>query len=108
MKFFICLSMLCCVLIAPMVLHAEIPAGTDYSQINKTTNPESAYRVRTFRAYLPQDAVRNTLRTNNYSAFENPTGIYYTAGEQITVEVQGIPPRILPLLFIILTVKGAC
>lgn len=98
MKFFICLSMLCCVLITPMVLHAEIPAGTDYSQINKTSNPESAYRVRTFRAYLPQDAVRNTLRTNNYSAFENPTGIYYSAGEQITVEVQGDTPKDLTFI----------
>ena len=74
MKFSAVFSLFLGVLMAPLV-HAEIPAGTDYSLINKTENTESAYRNRVFRAYLPQALVRERLRTNNYSAFENPTGI---------------------------------
>ena len=86
-------------LIAAPVVQAAVPTGTDYSQINKTADRETAYRNRTFHAYLPLKQVRDTLRTNNYSVFENPTGIYYTAGEQVTVEVQGESPQ--GLVFII-------
>lgn len=75
------------------VVQAEIPAGTDYSLINKSQDAEAAYRSRSFRAYLPLSVVKDRLRTNNYSMFENPTGIYYTKGEQVTVDVQGDAPR---------------
>lgn len=76
-----------------MPLQAAIPAGTDYSQLNKSADVESAYRNREFRAYLTQELVRERLRTNNYSPFENPTGIFYRAGEQVTIEVQGDAPQ---------------
>ena len=92
MKFSAVLSFVFGVLLAPMV-HADIPSGTDYSLINKTENSDAAYRNRVFKAYLPQSVVRERLRTNNYSAFENPTGIYYVKGETVTVEVQGEAPQ---------------
>lgn len=75
------------------VVQAEIPSGTDYSLINKSQDAEAAYRSRSFCAYLPLSVVKDRLRTNNYSMFENPTGIYYTKGEQVTVEVQGDAPH---------------
>ena len=77
---------------------AAIPAGTDYSLINKEADRENAYRRRTFRAYLPLETVRTRLRTNNYSRFENPTGIYYSDGEQIVVYVEGESPDDLTLI----------
>lgn len=76
-----------------MPLHAEIPAGTDYSQLNTSVDTEAAYRNREFRAYLPQEIVRERLRTNNYSPFENPTGIFYRSGELVTIDVQGDAPK---------------
>lgn len=92
MKFSAVIACAVCLWTAPMV-QAEIPAGTDYSLINKTQDADAAYRNRTFRAYLPLSVVSERLRTNNYSIFENPTGIYYSKGEQVTVEVQGDAPR---------------
>lgn len=83
---------LACLYAVPLA-PAAVPAGTDYSQINKTVDQETAYRNRTFCAYLPLEQIRDTLRTNNYSHFENPTGIYYTAGETFTVEVHGEAPQ---------------
>ena len=75
------------------VVQAAIPSGTDYSFINKSQDAEAAYRSRSFCAYLPLSVVKDRLRTNNYSMFENPTGIYYTKGEQVTVDVQGDAPH---------------
>lgn len=92
MKIF-ALAALALSLFATPLVQAEIPAGTDYSMINKTPDAEAAYRNRTFRAYLPIAVVRERLRTNNYSAFENPTGIFYVKGELVTVEVQGDVPE---------------
>lgn len=77
---------------------AAVPAGTDYSLINKEEDREKAYRQRAFRAYLPQEIVRARLRTNNYSQFENPTGIYYSAGESVVVYVEGEAPDDLALI----------
>ncbi|MBR3944794.1 MAG: M60 family metallopeptidase [Akkermansia sp.] len=75
------------------MVQAAIPSGTDYSFINKSQDAEAAYRSRSFCAYLPLSVVKDRLRTNNYSMFENPTGIYYTKGEQVTVDVQGDAPH---------------
>lgn len=82
---------------APLV-QAEIPVGTDYSTLNQSADMEKAYRDREFRAYLPLETVRRTLRTNNYSSFENPTGIFYTAGETFTVELPADAPKDLRLI----------
>ena len=73
-------------------LKAEIPAGTDYSALNSAADMEQAYRNRAFKAYLPLETIRERLCTNNYSPFENPTGIFFTAGETVKVELQGEVP----------------
>lgn len=82
---------------APVI--GETPVrGTDYALINKNDDRETAYRRRAFRAFLPLDSVRSKLRTNNYSLFENPTGIYYTPGEPVVVHVNGDPPANLTFI----------
>lgn len=73
-------------------LKAEIPAGTDYSALNSAADMEQAYRNRAFKAYFPLETIRERLCTNNYSPFENPTGIFFTAGEAVKVELQGEVP----------------
>lgn len=84
--------------VAGIPLQAEVPAGTDYSTLNSGTDREQAYRHREFRAYLPLEKVRESLRCNNYSHFENPTGIYFTKGEQVTITVEGQAPAGLALI----------
>lgn len=69
------------------LLADTIPAGTDVSLINK--GGEQAFRQRVIRAYLPLDEVKKRLKTNNYSAFENPTGIFMNEGETVTITVKG-------------------
>ncbi len=68
-------------------IQAAVPAGTDYSTLNSSADVEAAYRDRYYRAYLPIEEVREKLRTNNYSHYENPTGIYVTRGETLTTTV---------------------
>ena len=92
MKFFAYVLMMVGLLSAP-VLNAKVPEGTDYSQLNTGGDKDSVYRNRVFRAYLPLQVLRETLRTNNYSSFENPTGIYYSAGETVTVDIEGEAPQ---------------
>lgn len=97
MKLFVCITAAFSVLFAPWAT-AEIPQGTDYSQLNKVADADAAYRNRVFRAYLPQEIVRERLRTNNYSAFENPTGIFYTAGETVRIMLPEDAPQGLSLI----------
>ncbi len=73
-----------------------IPTGTDVSLINQ--QGETAYRNRSIRAYLPLDKVRKRLKTSSYSAFENPTGIFFSKGEQITISVKGDSVQELTLI----------
>ena len=97
MKFLAHVLMMVGLLAAP-VLSAKVPEGTDYSQLNAQGDKDSVYRNRTFKAYLPLQVLRDTLRTNNYSLFENPTGIYYTAGENVTVDIEGETPQGVSLI----------
>ena len=88
MKVFLC-SILMLFACGMMPLQAAVPQGTDYSSLNCSADREMAYRNRQFRAYLPVEKVRETLRCNNYSHFENPTGIYFSKGENVTITVEG-------------------
>lgn len=83
---FACLGLWC---LGSMPLCAAVPQGTDYCTLNSAPNRESAYRDRLYRAYLPIEKVRENLRCNNYSHFENPTGIYFTRGENVTLTMDG-------------------
>ncbi len=65
------------------LMAAALPAGTDSSQINKSD--ESAYRQRVIRAYLPLELLSEQLKVGNYSAFENPTGIFFLQGDDATI-----------------------
>ena len=79
-------------------VQAAVPVGTDFSTLNSAGDMESAYRNRTYCAYRPISQLREQLHCNNYSHFENPTGIYFRRGEQVTVTVEGDAPRGLALI----------
>ncbi len=64
-------------------LQAAVPPGTDLSQLNTSSDRERAYREREFCAYLPVAEVRKRFKIGNYSAYENPTGIFFRAGETV-------------------------
>ncbi len=72
-------------------LQAAIPAFTDTSKLNKSTEQQSssdaAYRTRVFHAYLPLEELRKQYKVGNYSAFENPTGIYFQKGEKAFINL---------------------
>ncbi len=91
------LFLLCSMLLLP--LQAAVPSGTDLSQLNVGSDTERNYRHRTFCAYKPLKELSRTLKIGAYSAYENPTGIYYEAGETIRITLHNRPER--PLRFII-------
>ncbi len=93
---FRCVLLLLCVLLAP--LHAAVPSGTDFSQLNTGSDRERNYRHRSFSAYKPLKDVSRTLKVGGYSAYENPTGIYYEAGETITVTLHSRPEGTLQFI----------
>lgn len=68
----------------------SVPVRTDYSNINRG-NAEHNYRHRTFSSYLSNEALRRITKTNNYSSYENPTGIFFQEGEKVTLTVSGLP-----------------
>ena len=69
-----------------------IPSYTDFSGLNKSPGRmEKTYRLREFRAYRPQEDLRKKLKINNYSGYENPTGIAFEPGEQISIRMEGSP-----------------
>lgn len=56
------------------------------------------YRVGTFHPYRPIANLQSELRTaHQYNRHENPTGIYFKAGEQIAVMASGIGDRSIQL-----------
>lgn len=73
----------------PVVFAGSVPPGTDYSQLNHQPNKEEAYRNRSFRAYLPISEQSRRLKIGGLSPYENPTGIYYEAGEDAIITVSG-------------------
>ena len=78
------------VLFSPLTWAGDVPVRTDYRGIN-SGSAEQKYRHRTFGAYLSNAALRSITRTNNYSSFENPTGIFFAEGEKITINLSGLP-----------------
>lgn len=53
-----------------------------------------AYRAQYYEAYPTVDETARKLKTSGYNQFENPTGIYFTEGEEIAVlvgDTQGEP-----------------
>ncbi len=93
---FRCLLLLFCALLMP--LSAAVPSGTDVSQLNKGEDTEQRYRLRTFCAYKPLKELTRTLKIGAYSAYENPTGIFYRAGETIRITLHNRPERPLRLV----------
>lgn len=81
--------LLTCALSVPT--EAAVPVYTDFSQLNTNADREKAYRSRTFRAYLPVEELSNRNKVAPYSRFENPTGIYFTAGENVSITLKGAP-----------------
>lgn len=68
---------------------ASVPAGTDYTSLNKAGDREAAYRDRLFHAYYPRETVSRNLKVSGYSNFENATGIYFAEGETAVIDVEG-------------------
>lgn len=64
------------------------PGGTDFSMVNQG-EPEQSYRERVFRAYLPIEEHRDRLKMEISDYFENPLGIVFQAGEEVTLTVAG-------------------
>ncbi len=91
-----CLLLLLCVLLLP--LQAAVPPGTDVSALNQGEDIERNYRHRTFCAYKPLAELSRTLKIGSYSAYENPTGLYFRAGESICVTLHTRPERPLRLI----------
>ncbi len=67
-----------------------VPRGTDLSRLNQG-NLEKNYRKREFRAYRPLADMWKTLYVGQYSSYENPTGLYFKAGERLVVTVEDAP-----------------
>ena len=82
----------------------SVPVRTDYSGINRG-NTEKNYRQRTIGAYLSNASLRRLTKTNNYSSFENPTGIFFEAGSKATITVSGLPKG-YPLKLIVHDFEG--
>lgn len=69
-----------------------IPRYTDYSRLNQEPGQmERTYRLREFRAYKPVDDLSRQLKIGRYSSYENPTGIAFEAGENISIHMEGNP-----------------
>lgn len=77
---------------APAELRAEVPAGTDVSTLNAAGNREKQYRHRVMRAYRPLTYINKRLKVGNYSRYENPTGIWFTAGETARIKLAAAAP----------------
>ncbi len=96
---FRCILSLCCLLLCTVLpLQAAVPPGTDVSQINKGDHPEHNYRHRSFCAYKPLQEVSDTFKIGAYSAYENPTGLYFSAGETIRITLHNRPEGTLKLV----------
>lgn len=76
---------------------APLPVGTDFSSLNKGDR-ERNYRERSFRAYLPVEVQPERLKMEIASYLENPLGICFKQGEEITITVQGGEGQELRLL----------
>lgn len=53
----------------------------------------SEFRIQEFRSYLHPQILAKKLKTSPYSQFENPTGIYFTKNDTITLIVSNHNPQ---------------
>lgn len=74
--------------VASAEMQPSPPAGTDVAAVNQG-EPEQGYRERSFRAYLPVEEQKKRLKMEISSYFENPLGIVFTAGEEVSITVSG-------------------
>ena len=77
------------------------PGVTEY-EINALVNPftrklaralfsgtyNKEFRVNEFEAFPPVNETSSWMRTSGYNSFENPTGIYFEAGDEVIVFVE--------------------
>lgn len=75
----------------------SVPSGTNYTGLNKG-QVEKNYRHREFRAYMPIDELRRRAKVKNYSVFENPTGIFFSDGEKVTLTLKGSADQQIKLI----------
>lgn len=82
-------------------LYSTISATTKAKDVDKIDNPLvrnalkemanksyiSEYRVQNYKNYLRPSTLARELKTGAYSQFENPTGIFFSKGEEIAVIV---------------------
>ncbi len=85
-------------------LCSQLKSGITEADLASITNPyvyqlvhnimssdySRKYRVGEFEAYRTLGSLSAELKTGNYNAYENPTGIYFTKGESIVLFVEGI------------------
>ncbi|QZE15304.1 M60 family metallopeptidase [Halosquirtibacter laminarini] len=48
---------------------------------------DEKYRIQNYEPYRPIESLKQELKTNNYSAFENPTGIFFQEDQDIVLFV---------------------
>ena len=82
----------------------KLRPGTTPARVQSITNPvlrqtatdllgnhfEAAARQRAYEAYEPVETLSKRLKTSGYSQFENPTGIFFEAGEDAVLSVGGL------------------
>lgn len=75
-------------------LYTKLKTGTTQTQIDAISNDffkamancmfnntyDNRYRVQTYESYLPPSYLSSLLKTGTYNSYENPTGIYFSAG----------------------------
>ena len=68
-----------------------VPANPGFKlyELNKSADREATYRHRVFHAYLPGEEVKARYKTDAYTPYCNPTGIYVKAGDTLQVSVNG-------------------
>jgi len=52
------------------------------------------YRHQSYEVYTPPATIRRQLKVSNYNAFENPTGIAFTAGDTVVLFAREIPASV--------------
>ncbi|TKG89865.1 hypothetical protein EYV94_24920 [Puteibacter caeruleilacunae] len=82
---------------------SELAPGVTVEDISKIENPfiqniaayllagkyNSEYRVQQYEAFRPYQDLAKELKTSNYSRYENPTGMFFEADQEVVVFVEG-------------------
>ena len=76
-----------------MVNTVRSPYLRQLAQTMLEGNYSTRYRVGTFTAYPTIASQAKWMKTNGYCRYENPTGIYFSAGDKIVVFAEGIDTK---------------